>query len=233
MKVLLRAVVSRLAAFRILPVHALAPNPSIERTSPGLPGDASHLKRVSRRWPHRSLLPIATKEEPPLQIVVSFLTIALLFPGSVCFAKRAAAPSNPNDVPRIAAEIRALESTPLTEESRRQRTLLFQWLTESPDVHLKWCAGILTDMPPEDEDYWAGVVVQVILSAAAFVMEHPADSSDDLLVARAGLRGALRTYRATLAALPNRDSPFLAALAAQEDAGKSDDYIRSRMSACK
>jgi hypothetical protein len=137
------------------------------------------------------------------------------------------------ELARIAEQIRALEVSPLSDESRKERTVLFQWLTETPDVRLKWCAGVLTDIPEGERDYWAGTFIQMILSAGAFVIENPADASNDLLVARAGLRGALRTYRATLRVHPERDSAYLAALAAQEEAGRLDDYLAPRIADCK
>lgn len=107
------------------------------------------------------------------------------------------------------------------------------WLTESPDVSLSWCAGILLDAPKRDKDTVGSLLVQAILSAGAFTIEHPENAGDSLLVARAGLHGALLAYKATVAAEPKRASQFFDDLVALEDQGKLDDYLAPRMKTCK
>jgi hypothetical protein len=190
---------------------------------------------VRRHCNHRRPSTARVRKDHGLRLLGFLLIIPLLATAPLAAAEPPMRSSKSNELARVAAEMRSLETKPVTDnESRRQRSLLFQWLSDSPDVHLKWCAaGILTDMPAEDQDYWAGVIVQVILSAGAFVIEHPDEASNDLHVARAGLVGALRAYRATLSVHPERTSSYLATLAAQEDAGNLDDYITPRMSNCK
>jgi hypothetical protein len=92
---------------------------------------------------------------------------------------------------------------------------------------------LLLDAPDRDKDLRGGLLVQAILSAAAFVIEHPDSQEDALLVARAGLRGALATYRATTASNPRLTSPFFDHLAELETAGKLDDYIAPKLPSCK
>lgn len=143
------------------------------------------------------------------------------------------APTTPEQRLRVAAEIHKLEATPLNDDTKVPRVAIFQWVVESPDIQLKWCADILVDVSKEQEDRWGGLLVQAILSAAAFVIENPSEEKNDLLVARAGVRGALQTYQATLAAQPQPRSAFFDSLVAADAAGKLDDYIAPKVSACK
>ena len=107
------------------------------------------------------------------------------------------------------------------------------WIVESPDIHLKWCAGLLLDMPKNESTRWGGLLVQAILSAGAFAIENPAEEKNALLVARAGVRGALQAYRATLAVHLQPPSGFLDGLVAADAAGKLDDYIAPKLTSCK
>jgi hypothetical protein len=137
------------------------------------------------------------------------------------------------EIQAAAAKVHELEATPLSSRSKQRRTDLFTWFVQSPDVNIKWCAGILLDAPKKDRDLAGELLVQAILSAGAFVIEHPESASDGLLVGRAGLRGALLAYQATLAAEPKRSSQFFNDLVALDAQRKLDDYFAPKMENCK
>ena len=133
----------------------------------------------------------------------------------------------------ITAKIHLLENVPLSSASDQQRADLFAWLVQSPDVRVNWCAGVLTDAPASDKDLAGGLLVQAVLSAGAFAIEHPDDSTDKLLTAREGLRGALFAYRATVAAETRRASKFFDELLELDTQGKLDHYLAPKLAACK
>jgi hypothetical protein len=137
------------------------------------------------------------------------------------------------DLQVVAAKVHELESAPLSSESQKRRTDLFTWFVQSPDVNIKWCAGVLLDAPRKDKDTAGALLVQAVLSAGAYVIEHPENSADGLMVARAGLHGALLTYQATVAAEPKKARPYFDQLVALDTGGKLDDYLNPKMSDCK
>lgn len=106
--------------------------------------------------------------------------------------------------------------------------------TVSPRFRCHRAGGTRPIFTPEEQCGCDSICkVQAILSAGAFTIEHPENAGDSLLVARAGLHGALLAYRATVAAEPKRASQFFDDLVALEDQGKLDDYLASRMKTCK
>ena len=166
-----------------------------------------------------------------MRLIVRMIVIAALAATSLRAADPP--PTSQEERVRIAARIHALESTPVTDAAKKERTDLFKWLTEAPDVSVKWCSGMLLDAPKKDKDLAGGMLIQAILSAAAFVLENPEKDKDDLLIARAGLHGALLAYRATVAADVKRSSPFFSKLVSQDDAGSLDEYLQPKLKDCK
>jgi hypothetical protein len=166
-----------------------------------------------------------------MRLIVRMIVIATLAATSLRAADPP--PTSPDERARIATRIHALETTPLTDAAKRARTDLFAWLTAAPDISVNWCSGMIVDAPKKDKDLAGGMLIQAILSAAAFVLENPEKDKDNLLIARAGLHGALLAYRATVAADAKKSSTFFAKLAAQEDAGALDEYLKPTLAGCK
>ncbi len=149
-------------------------------------------------------------------------------------SSRSKHPQQPaQDLQAVAAKAHELEAVPLSDDAKARRTQLFDWFVQSPDVTVNWCAAILLDAPRRDKEMAGGLLVQAMLSAGAFVIEHPESSTDKLLVSRAGLHGALLAYQVTVAAEPKRASRFFDDLVALDSQGKLDDYLKPKMASCK
>jgi hypothetical protein len=133
----------------------------------------------------------------------------------------------------MAAQMRAAERRPLDKSSAQARTELFKWVAEVPDVTVKWCAGLLLEIGESNKELAGAGLVQAMLSAAAFTLENPNEGTDALLVSRAGIRGTLYAYRATIVPNPKKAVAFLDDLAKRDEAGTLDEYIKPKLVDCK
>jgi hypothetical protein len=161
---------------------------------------------------------------------VTILTLSLS--AAPAFAAQEAEDAPSGLYPREVSLIRALEKRPLTTGSA-DRTELFQWLADEPDLRLSWCAGLLLEAKDADGEIGGAALIQAILSAGAAVIDYPEIEKDYLATARAGIAGALRAYEATLRAEPKRRSSFLDGLLARQAAGTLDEYIRPKLADCE
>ena len=155
--------------------------------------------------------------------------LALLLASLATSTLAARGPSTPDERAAMATKMRAAESLPLDKSSAQARTELFKWVAEVPDVNVKWCAGLLLEAGESNKELAGALLVQAMLSAAAFTLENPNAGTDTLLVSRAGIRGALKAYRATIVAKPKKAVPFLDNLAKRDEAGTLDEYISPKL----
>jgi len=162
----------------------------------------------------------------------TILTLSLFGAAPASFAAQETQGAPSGLYPREVAAIRALEKVPLTTGSA-DRTELFQWLAEEPDLRLSWCAGLLLEAKEAEGETGSAALIQAILSAGAAVIDYPEIEKDYLATARAGIQGALRAYQATLKAEPKRRNSVLDDLLARQAAGTLDEYIRPKLVECE
>ena len=127
---------------------------------------------------------------------------------------------------------RELEQIPFGEESRKQRSLLFRWWREIPDLRLRWCEPLLLDLAIGDEELAGAILVQAVLSGGAFLIENPEAANEPRSVWIAGVEGALRTYRRAVELKPDAKSEDLDELVELERAGKLVEYVERHAGAC-
>jgi hypothetical protein len=128
--------------------------------------------------------------------------------------------------------VHQLENMPLSPETKEWRKNLYDWFVQAPRVSIHWCAGMLLDAPRKDRDMAGDLLVQAMLSAGAYVIEHPENEPPPLEQARASLHGALLTYKATVAAEPKKASRYFDHLVALDAKGKLNDYLIPKLSNC-
>ena len=74
--------------------------------------------------------------------------------------------------------------------------------------------------------YSAEITTQIILSSAAYAIEHPENEKDSTAQLIAGAEGVMKAYRALLQAHPKEKSKALDELAQKQDQGKLADTVR-------
>jgi hypothetical protein len=141
-------------------------------------------------------------------------------------------PATARERARAVSTAHELEADPLSEHARNDRRWLTFLLVEAPDLHVDLCPELLGGAPAERKRVPSEVVVQMMYSGAAFLLEHPAPAKTRADVYLAGLLGALRTYEAMLAKQPWIRSSLLDGLISEREAGGLPARVAGAMAAC-
>ncbi len=142
--------------------------------------------------------------------------------------------STPEERAKAVEVTRTLESDPLGKDAKELRPWLFKWLTDVPDITVSPCPGLLGPVFGSKKNYASEIFFQTLPASAAFIIEHPEQASDKVLVNLAGLEGALRTYQSILKTAPKARWPFLDDLVARREKGTLEAYVREITAAqCK
>ena len=133
---------------------------------------------------------------------------------------------------RMISLISKLESDPFTRDGRDIRGEVISWLTEAPDVTVKVCTNVLGDITKIKGDDGGTLVVQLMLSEAKFILEHPDKEADQLAVNVAGIEGVLRTYAAMRAVKPKLAIREFDQLAQLQTSGQLAAETDKRLATC-
>ena len=134
----------------------------------------------------------------------------------------------------VARDIRALESNPMASDAVEAGRELLQWLIDSPDVSVTACSGVLEPLTRSTSRYHREMLLQLVLSSGAYVIEHPDQAGDVARVAAGGLEGALNMY-ASLKAQQGREAAdaFMERLLEIRQRGRLEEYERELTRECK
>jgi len=137
-------------------------------------------------------------------------------------------PSTPEERQRAAAIAHKLEDSPLDKGLQPDREWAMRWIIEVPDVHVNICANALGEFMAKKSKYkFEGEIVsQMVLSSAAFVIEHPEQAADEHAQFLAAAQGALKAYESILKSKPEAKSKPLDALLEQQKGGKLPEVVQ-------
>lgn len=156
----------------------------------------------------------------------------LAFVGLLIFAAVAAMAAPTERQVAFVEGVKALEADPVGRKAKEERTELFKWLVEAPDVQLTWCAALLLEVSDEHEELGSVVLIHAILGAGVFVIEHPESVEDARAVSRAGIAAALRAYESIRKTKPKWRSALLDRFKT-DGAPAIDEYIEAHLPSCK
>lgn len=161
-----------------------------------------------------------------LKTLFCFVVLAVSFCSLPAQSKRG--PSTPEERQRAAAIAHKLEDAPLDKSLQPDREWALRWIIEVPDVHVNICANALGDFVAKKSKYkFEGEIVsQMLLSSAAFVIEHPEQAGDDQAQFFAGAQGALKAYDSILKSKPDAHSKPLDGLLEQQKDGKLQEAVQ-------
>ena len=131
---------------------------------------------------------------------------------------------------RIAHQI---EAAPLDKGLRSDREWALKWLIEVPDVHVVLCPHVLGDFLNTKYKYSSEIMVQLTLSSAAFVIEHPDQAGDPAAQYLGGVEGVLKAYQAILKEKPKARSKVLDALLEKQSKGELKGFVEAASKRCK
>ena len=140
--------------------------------------------------------------------------------------------STPKERQRIVNLSKQYEKNILAPEAKKLASEVFEWWVEVPDVTLNWCSDLLTDEMPQDHDLAGAVLLQGLVAAGVFVLEHPKQASDDRATWIAGLEGVVRAYQNLLELDRGHRDAFLDKLVEIESAGKLGEYVDTHSDEC-
>lgn len=148
-------------------------------------------------------------------------------------ATLSAEPTSPAQRADMIRRIEALEARPFAADADPSRQVVMDWLTEAPDVTVTVCGALLVDIDKlsKDED-GSGLLMQLMLSEARFILEHPEQVADQKAVHAAGVEGVLRTYAAMKAEKGNLRIAPIEKLAQIRADGKLPEFVAKSMDQC-
>jgi hypothetical protein len=154
-----------------------------------------------------------------LVTLVAFLT-ALSKPR----AAQAASPSTPEERARVVQLAHKLESNPTDESLTSEREWAIKWLIQAPDITVEMCPAVIGDF--HKYKYSSEITTQLLLSSAAYVIEHPESAKDRNARFLGGTEGALKAYRVLQQAHPKDKSKTLDEMVQRQEEGKLADTVR-------
>ena len=141
-------------------------------------------------------------------------------------------PSTPEERTRAVKVAHQLEEAPLAKEAQDNRQWVFQWIVDIPDITVSGCIEYFGKVPSPPRGHSKEIVQQMIISSAAFMIEHPDKAKDEQAVATAGLLGSLRAYQSIVKEEPDARWSFLEKIVQMRDQGKLDDYVTDTRRKC-
>ena len=164
----------------------------------------------------------------------NILILSMLFGLAANRAARAQerGPSTPEERARAVKVSRDLENDPLGKDAKEQRDWALDWIEKIPDITVNVCFDFFGKLPDPPRGHSKEIAMQMIISSAAFMIEHPDKVKDEQAIALAGLLGSLKTYQAILKQDASSRWPYVDKLVVMREEGKLDDYIGETRRKC-
>jgi hypothetical protein len=141
-------------------------------------------------------------------------------------------PSTSEERARAVKVAHELEDDPLAKDARDNRAWMMQWITDIPDITVTECSEYFGKLTPPLRGHVREIVMQMDISSAAFMIEHPDKAKDEQAVATAGLLGSLKAYQSILKGEPDARWPFVDKIVQMRDQGKLDEYVSDTRRKC-
>jgi hypothetical protein len=165
-----------------------------------------------------------------------FIVITSLFLGFISVrAVRAQdrGPSTPEERARAVKIAHELEDDPVAKDAKEQRAWVIQWIIDIPDITVNVCLEYFGKLPDPPRGHSTEIARQMIISSAAFMIEHPDKAKDEQAVALSGLLGSIKAYQAILKRDPASRWGQMDKLVQMREQGKLDDYVTETRRKCK
>ena len=141
--------------------------------------------------------------------------------------------STVEDRQRLVAIAHKLEAAPLDATLAPEREWALSWVIAVPDIHVKICVNLLSDLRRPKYKYRAELSDQLLISSAAFVIEHPDQADDYRAQSIGGMESVLKAYSSITKAQPQATAKSLDALLAKQREGKLADAVWEIAKSCQ
>ena len=159
-------------------------------------------------------------------------TLPLLF-ALLAAAAQSRGPASAEQRQRVVAIAHKLEAAPLDQTLFPEREWAKQWVLENPDVRIRMCMQLLPDLRRPRYKFRLEIVDQMMLSSAAFLIEHPDKAGDHLAENVGGVQGVLKVYTAIVKSNPDARVLALDEMLEKESRGKLVEFARETIKACR
>ena len=147
--------------------------------------------------------------------------------------KPAGKQSTPEERQRLVAIAHKLEAAPLDPALAPEREWALKWIIAAPDVHVRICTNLLSDLRRPKYKYRSEMNEQLLISSAAFLIEHPDQAGNYRTQSIGGMEGVLKAYSAILKAEPQVTAKSLDSLLEKQRQGKLADAVEEIVKACQ
>src|ERR1700686_3531651 len=96
-------------------------------------------------------------------------------------------PSTSEERARAVKIAHELEDDPLAKDAKEKRTWVIKWIVEIPDITVNVCFDYFGKVPDPPRGHSMEITNQMVISSAAFMIEHPDKAKDEQAVALLGL----------------------------------------------
>ena len=141
-------------------------------------------------------------------------------------------PSTAEERARAVKVAHELEEDPLAKDAKDNREWVIQWIVDIPDITVTECDRIFWQADHPTARTFREIVMQMDISSAAFMIEHPDKAKDEQAVATAGLLGSLKAYQSILKGEPDARWPYMDKIIQMRDQGKLDDFVSDTRRKC-
>ena len=126
-----------------------------------------------------------------------------------------------------------LEAAPLDPGLAPERQWAVNFAITAPDVHVRMCPMLLGDLRRPKYKYRSEISEQLLISSAAFLIEHPEQADNYRAQSIGGMEGVLKAYSAIIKAEPQATAKSLDDLLEKQREGKLADAVGEIVKSCQ
>jgi hypothetical protein len=141
--------------------------------------------------------------------------------------------STPEDRQRLVTVAHKLEAAPLDPALAPEREWAVGFVVAAPDIHVRICPSLLADLRRPRYKYKSEIGEQLLISSAAFLIEHPEQAENSRAQSVGGMEGVLKAYTAIIKAEPQATAKSLDALLEKQREGKLADAVWEIVKGCQ
>ena len=160
------------------------------------------------------------------------LLVALILVAPRC-ASGQQLPASKKDRADVVKYAAALENDPLSKTAKKNRVKVLTIINRSPDLVVPPCRTLLAELLLSKKLGASELRVQLQISGARYLAEHPEASADQEEVLVVGLEGVLTAYRSMRAANPLVQIDLMDDLATRSSRGELRDVVRDALADCE
>jgi hypothetical protein len=140
--------------------------------------------------------------------------------------------STPEDRQRLVTVAHKLEAAPLDPVLAQDRDWAMSWVVAAPDIHVRICPSLLADLRRPKYKYRSEIAAQLLISSAAFLIEHPDQADGIAPQSVGGMEGVLKAYSAILKTDPQATAKSLDNFLQKQSEGKLAAAVREEAKDC-